>query len=87
MIKLYDNNISSLRQSAKQRQSSLIAEQKWSKRNPLTENYNLKQNSEYSTNVMLNRKLMKTANFNNENTLKDYVLTVYEIPAQHKMYG
>ena len=50
MIKLYDNNISSLRQSAKQRQSSLIAEQSGQKKSAY-ENYNLKQNSEYSTNV------------------------------------
>ena len=87
MFKLYDNKISDLRQSAKQRQSSLIAEEKWGRKTPMSEHYNIRQKSEFQQNVMLNRQMMKTANFNNENSLKDYCLSVYEIPQQHKMYG
>lgn len=76
-----------LRQSTKQRQSSELVERKWNNRNPLSETYHLKQNSEYSQSVMMNRQMMKTANFNNENTLRDYVLTVWEVPKQQQMYG
>ena len=68
-----------LRQTAKQRESSLIAESKFGRRNPLQESYNLKVKSEFSQNVILNRLLMKTANFNTLNTIPDYANSMSEV--------
>ena len=61
-----------LRQTEKQRESSLIAERKFLKRNPLTEKrYDIKVNSEFSQNVMMNRYMMKIINIHFMN-LKKY---------------
>jgi len=74
-----------LRQTAKQRQSSLIAERKFGKRNPLLERrYNIKVNSEFSQNVMMNRYMMKTANFNTLNTIPDYANSMSEVILNQK---
>jgi hypothetical protein len=77
---LYTTKVSPIRQSAKQRQSSQLAEAKFSKINPLSEKYYpIKQNSEFSSNVMMNRYLMKNASLNNVRNLHDYTSTVYEV--------
>ena len=74
-----------LRQTEKQRESSLIAERKFSKRNPLTEKrYDIKVNSEFSQNVMMNRYMIKTANFNTLNTIPDYDNSMSEVILKHK---
>ena len=73
-----------LRQTEKQRESSLIAERKFSKRNPLAEKrYDIKVNSEFSQNVMMNRYMMKTANFNTLNTIPDYANSMSEVINKH----
>ena len=73
-----------LRQTEKQRESSLIAERKFLKRNPLTEKrYDIKVNSEFSQNVMMNRYMMKTANFNTLNTIPDYANSMSEVINKH----
>ena len=74
-----------LRQTEKQRESSLIAERKFSKRNPLAEKrYDIKVNSEFSQNVMMNRYMMKTANFNTLNSIPDYANSMSEVILKHK---
>ena len=76
----YTSKVSPIRQSAKQKRSSEIAEAKFSKRNPLSENYYpIKQKSEFSQNVMMNRYLLKNASLNNVRNLHDYTSTVYEV--------
>ena len=73
-----------LRQTEKQRESSLIAERKFLKRNPLAEKrYDIKVNSEFSQNVMMNRYMMKTANFNTLNTIPDYANSMSEVINKH----
>ena len=75
-----------LRQTEKQRESSLIAERKFSKRNPLAEKrYDIKVNSEFSQNVMMNRYLMKTANFNTLNSIPDYANSMSEVILKQKL--
>ena len=74
-----------LRQTEKQRESSLIAERKFLKRNPLAEKrYDIKVNSEFSQNVMMNRYMMKNANFNTLNTIPDYANSMSEVILKHK---
>ena len=74
-----------LRQTAKQRESSLIAERKFLRRNPLSQKrYDIKVNSEFSQNVMMNRYLMKTANFNTLNTIPDYANSMCEVVMKHQ---
>ena len=82
---LYTTKVSPIRQSAKQRASSEIAERRFSKRNPLSEKYYpIKQKSEFSSNVMMNRYMMKTANFNTLNTIPDYANSMSEVILKHK---
>jgi len=81
----YTSKVSPLRQSAKQKRSSEIAEAKFSKRNPLSQKrYDIKVNSEFSQNVMMNRYLMKTANFNTLNTIPDYANSMSEVVIKHQ---
>jgi len=75
----YTTSNKPLRQSAKQRQSSLISENKFLKRNPLAEKVVIKFNSEFSQNVVMNRGLMKSANFNTLNTIPDYANSMSEV--------
>ena len=75
----YTTSNKPLRQSAKQRQSSLISENKFLKRNPLAEKVVIKFNSEFSQNVVMNRNLMKSANFNTLNTIQDYANSMSEV--------
>ena len=84
MTYAYSTLTQPLRQTAKQRESSLIAERKYGRRNPLQDTYNLKVNSEFSQNVMLNRYLMKTANFNTLNTIPDYANSMSEVVMKHQ---
>ena len=71
-------------QTEKQRESSLIADRKFLKRIPLAEKrYDIKVNSEFSQNVMMNRYMMKTANFNTLNTIPDYANSMSEVINKH----
>ena len=80
MNTLYTSKVSPIRQSAKQRASSEIAERKFGKRNPLSEKYySIKQKNAFSQNVMMNRYLMKNASLNNVRNIHDYTSTVYEV--------
>ena len=70
-----------LRQTAKQKRSSLISENKFLKRNPLQDrkrDFQAKMNS-FSANIMMNRNLMKSANFNTLNTIPDYANSMSEV--------
>jgi len=79
MTYCYTTSNKPLRQSAKQRQSSLISENKFLKRNPLAEKVVIKFNSEFSQNVVMSRRLMKSANFNTLNTIPDYANSMSEV--------
>ena len=68
-----------LRQTAKQRESSLIAEQKFCRKNPIQGSYNLKPRGAFSQNIITNRFMMKTANFNTLNTIPDYANSMSEV--------
>ena len=59
--------------------SSLIAEYKFSKRNPLlaTNERVVLKTSPFSQNIMLNRYLMKFVNFNTLNTIPEYANTKF----------
>ena len=75
-----------LKQTKKQRESSEIAESKWGKRNPLQDrekNLQVKLNS-FSQQIMMNRYLMKTANFNTLNTIPDYANSIFEVVLKQK---
>ena len=77
-MRAYNFNISPLRQSAKQRASSEIAENKWNRKNPLTEKYYpLKVNSEFSQNVMINRYMMK--NIKSYGDISSYTNSMYQV--------
>ena len=80
-MRTYNNNISKLRQTDKQRQSSMIAEAKWGRRNPLefTNDRVLLKKSAFAQNIMMNRQLMKRCSLNNVNNLHDYTSTMHEV--------
>ena len=61
------------------RQSSLISEHKFLKRNPIAEKVVIKLSSEFSQNVVMSRRLMKSANFNTLNTIPDYANSMSEV--------
>ena len=76
------NNISTLRQSARQRQSSAIAEAKFGNTCPLrfTNRTNtLTKKSPFSQNIMLHRHMMKTSSLNNIRNIHDYSTSVNEV--------
>ena len=78
----YNQYISPLRQSAKQRRSSEIAENKFSNRDPLAQTnirYINPKSSTFSQEMRMNRRLMNTARFTNENNIQDYTSSMYEI--------
>ena len=70
-----------LRQTARQRESSLIAERKFNHRNPLqdrTRDLQAKMSC-FSAYIMMNRMMMKTKNFNNLNTIPAYANSMSEV--------
>lgn len=81
-MRTYNQYISPLRQSAKQRRSSEIAENKFSNRDPLAQTnirYINPKSSTFSQEMRMNRTLMNTARFTNENNIQDYTSSMYEI--------
>jgi hypothetical protein len=79
MTYCYTTHNQPLRQTTRQRESSLIAEYKFSKRNPLlaTNERVVLKTSPFSQNIMLNRYLMKFVNFNTLNTIPEYANTKF----------
>ena len=80
-MRTYNETISPFRQSEKQRQSSMIAEMKFGRRNPLafTNTRVQLKKSAFAQNIMMNRYLMKNASLNNADNIHDYTSTVYEL--------
>ena len=82
-MRAYNENFSPLRQSEKQRRSSMIAEMKFSKRNPILERVQVYhkpyRSSDFVQSMRMNRYLMKTARFTNPNNIFDYTSTMYEV--------
>jgi hypothetical protein len=80
-MRIYNETISPLRQSEKQRQSSMIAEAKWGRRNPLafTNTRVQLKKSAFAQNIMMNRYLMKNTSLNNANNIHDYTSTMHEV--------
>ena len=81
MTYCYTTRNKPLRQTARQKESSSIAENKFLKRNPLlcTNERVVLKTSPFSQNIMLNRYLMKSANFNTLNTIPDYANSMSEV--------
>ena len=80
-MRTYNENISPLRQSAKQRRSSEIAEQKFTKRCPMSETnrYVQLKKSPFGQDIIMNRFLMKYGSFTNPNNIHDYTSTMYQV--------
>ena len=77
-IRFFNDYVSHLRQSKKQRECSEYVERKW-KRPVELSTYNLKSRGTFSDQVRENRRMMKTVNLNKPNDIRDYTTTVYEV--------
>jgi len=77
-IRIFNDYMSPLRQSKKQRESSEYVERRWLRPVQLS-NYNLKSRGNFSDQVRENRRMMRTVNLNKPNDIKDYITTVYEV--------
>jgi len=77
-LRLFNNYLSFLRQSKKQRECSEYVERKWLRPVQLS-NYNLKSRGTFSDQVRENRRMMKTVNLNKPIDIRDYTTTVYEV--------
>jgi len=75
------NNISTLRQSARQRQSSALAEMKFGNSNPLafTNDKYIGKKSPFSQEMRMNRYLMSKSSLNNIRNIADYSTSVNEV--------
>ncbi len=80
-MRTYNQRISKIKQTEKQRQSSMIAEAKWGRRNPLefTNDRVLLKKSAFAQNIMMNRQLKTLCSLNNVNNLHDYTSTMHEV--------
>ena len=77
-MKIYNDYVSPLRQSRKQRKSSEYVERRYLKIEPLSD-YKLKSRGYFGDQVRDNMRMMKTVNLNNLNDIKDYTTTIYEV--------
>jgi hypothetical protein len=77
-VRFFNDYVSHLRQSKKQRESSEYVERKWLRPVQLS-NYNLKSRGNFSDQVRENRRMMKTVNLNKPNDIRDYTTTAYEV--------
>ena len=77
-VRFFNDYVSHLRQSKKQRESSEYVERKWLRPVQLS-NYNLKSRGTFSDQVRENRRMMKTVNLNKPNDIRDYTTTAYEV--------
>jgi hypothetical protein len=75
-----------LRQTKQQKESSENAERKWNHKNPLMDrekNLQVKLGT-FGQQVMMNRYMMKTANFNTLNSIPDYANSISEVVLKQK---
>jgi len=77
-VRFFNDYVSQLRQSKKQRECSEYVERKW-KRPVELSTYNIKSRGTFSDQVRENRRMMKTVNLNKPNDIRDYTTTVYEV--------
>jgi hypothetical protein len=77
-MRIFNNYVSPLRQSKKQRKSSEYVERRYLKKVRLSD-YNLKSRGNYCDQVKENMRIMKTVNLNKPNDIRDYTTTVYEV--------
>ncbi len=77
-VRFFNDYVSHLRQSKKQRECSECVERKWLKPVQLS-NYNLKSRGTFSDQVRDNMRMMRTVNLNKFNDIKDYTTTVHEV--------
>ena len=77
-IRIFNDYVSPLRQSKKQRECSEYVERRWLRPVQLS-NYNIKSRGTFSDQVRENRRMMKTVNLNTPNDIRDYTTTVYEV--------
>jgi hypothetical protein len=77
-VRFFNDYVSHLRQSKKQRECSECVERKWLKPVQLS-NYNIKSCGTFSDQVRDNMRMMRTVNLNKFNDIKDYTTTVHEV--------
>ena len=77
-VRFFNDYVSHLRQSKKQRDCSEYVERRWLRPVQLS-NYNLKSRGNFSDQVRENRRMMKTVNLNKPNDIRDYTTTAYEV--------
>ncbi len=77
-IRFFNDYMSPLRQSKKQRECSEYVERKWLRPVQLS-NYNIKSRGTFSDQVRENRRMMKTVNLNKFNDIKDYTTSIHEL--------
>jgi hypothetical protein len=76
--RFFNDYVSHLRQSKKQRECSEYVERRWLRPVQLS-TYNIKSRGTFSDQVRENRRMMKTVNLNKPNDIRDYTTTVYEV--------
>jgi hypothetical protein len=77
-VRFFNDYVSHLRQSKKQRECSECVERKWLRPVQLS-NYNLKSRGNFSDQVRENKRMMRTVNLNKPNDIRDYTTTAYEV--------
>ncbi len=77
-IRVFNDYVSPLRQSKKQRECSEYVERKWLRPVQLS-TFNLKSRGTFSDQVRENRRMMKTVNLNKPNDIRDYTTSVHEL--------
>ena len=77
-VRFFNDYVSPLRQSKKQRECSEYAERRWLKPVQLSD-YNIKSRGTFSDQVRDNMRMMRTVNLNKFNDIKDYTTTVHEV--------
>jgi hypothetical protein len=76
--RFFNDYVSPLKQSKKQRECSEYVERRWLRPVQLS-TYNIKSRGTFSDQVRENRRMMKTVNLNKPNDIRDYTTTVYEV--------
>jgi hypothetical protein len=76
--RFFNDYVSTLKQSKKQRECSEYVERRWLRPVQLS-TYTIKSRGAFSDQVRENRRMMKTVNLNKPNDIRDYTTTVYEV--------
>ena len=77
-VRFFNDYVSHLRQSKKQRECSEYVERIWLRPVQLSD-YNIKSRGTFSDQVRENRRMMKTVNLNKPNDIRDYTTSVHEV--------